>query len=156
MVSYSALSASLTALLEYLDLFQCYSILLPSHMHLSACYNNNSPHKLAFRFYMWAGDQKLRYDLVWPNCQCQKVSPKATQASGTSCIKVFFGEFEEIIQSWMHGVLLAKVEALGIGCHVSWGTQPVVYLRSCTLGVVLSLGSGSALVPSYLIIKHPL
>jgi len=63
MVSCSALSASLTALLEY---FHLVAVFQPSHMHLSVCYNNNSSHKLASRFYMRLGDQKLRYDLVWP------------------------------------------------------------------------------------------
>ena len=37
------------------------------HMHLSTFNNNNSPHKLSFQNAMQAGDQKLRYDLVWPN-----------------------------------------------------------------------------------------
>jgi len=27
---------------------------------------DNSPHKLSFQISMWVGDQKLRYDLVWP------------------------------------------------------------------------------------------
>ena len=34
---------------------------------LSACNNNNSLHKLENKFYMWAGYQKLRYNLEWPN-----------------------------------------------------------------------------------------
>ena len=35
-------------------------------MHLSTSKINNSPHKLSFQISMRAGDQKLRYDLVWP------------------------------------------------------------------------------------------
>ena len=56
----------MTALLEYLDLLQCLKITVLGHVHLSACNINNSPHKLGFQFSMWAGDQKLRFDLVWP------------------------------------------------------------------------------------------
>ena len=56
----------MTALLEYLDLLQCLKITVPGHVHLSACNINNSPHKLGFQFSMRAGDQKLRFDLVWP------------------------------------------------------------------------------------------
>ena len=36
------------------------------HMHLSTSNDNNSPHKLSFQNTMRAGDQKLRYELVWP------------------------------------------------------------------------------------------
>ena len=57
----------MTALLEYLDLLQCLKITVLGHVHLSACNINNSPHKLGFQFSMRAGDQKLRFDLVWPN-----------------------------------------------------------------------------------------
>ena len=57
---------SVTALLEYLDLLQCLKITVLGHVHLSACNINNSPHKLGFQFSMRAGDQKLRFDLVWP------------------------------------------------------------------------------------------
>ena len=49
------------------------------HMHLSAYKmtlnplsahnNNNSPHKFGFKFYMRAGDQKLKYNLEWPNAR---------------------------------------------------------------------------------------
>ena len=56
----------MTALLEYLDLLQCLKIAVLGHVHLSACNINNSPHKLGFQFSMRAGDQKLRFDLVWP------------------------------------------------------------------------------------------
>ena len=56
----------MTALLEYLDLLQCLKITVLGHVHLSACNINNSPHKLGFQFSMRAGDQKLRFDLVWP------------------------------------------------------------------------------------------
>ena len=35
-------------------------------MHLSSSKINNSPHKLSFQISMCAGDQKLRYHLVWP------------------------------------------------------------------------------------------
>ena len=63
----TALLESLTALLEYLDLLQCLKITVLGHVHLSACNINNSPHKLGFQFSMRAGDQKLRFDLVWPN-----------------------------------------------------------------------------------------
>jgi len=35
-------------------------------MHLSTSKSNNSPHKLSFQDTVRAGDQKLRYDLVWP------------------------------------------------------------------------------------------
>ena len=69
----TALLESLTALLEYLDLLQCLKITVPGHVHLSACNINNSPHKLGFQFSMRAGDQKLRFDLVWP---------KGTKVSG--------------------------------------------------------------------------
>ena len=62
----TALLESLTALLEYLDLLQCLKITVLGHVHLSACNINNSPHKLGFQFSMRAGDQKLRFDLVWP------------------------------------------------------------------------------------------
>ena len=65
--SVTALLESLTALLEYLDLLQCLKITVLGHVHLSACNINNSPHKLGFQFSMRAGDQKLRFDLVWPN-----------------------------------------------------------------------------------------
>ena len=58
----------MTALLEYLDLLQCLKITVLGHVHLSACNINNSPHKLGFQFSMRAGDQKLRFDLVWPYC----------------------------------------------------------------------------------------
>ena len=60
---------SVTALLEYLDLLQCLKITVLGHVHLSACNINNSPHKLGFQFSMRAGDQKLRFDLVWPNIE---------------------------------------------------------------------------------------
>ena len=63
----TALLESLTALLEYLDLLQYLKITVLGHVHLSACNINNSPHKLGFQFSMRAGDQKLRFDLVWPN-----------------------------------------------------------------------------------------
>ena len=63
----TALLESLTALLEYLDLLQCLKITVLGHVHLSAYNINNSPHKLGFQFSMRAGDQKLRFDLVWPN-----------------------------------------------------------------------------------------
>ena len=63
----TALLECLTALLEYLDLLQCLKITVLGHVHLSACNINNSPHKLGFQFSMRAGDQKLRFDLVWPN-----------------------------------------------------------------------------------------
>ena len=33
---------------------------------ISTCNNNNSLHKLGFKVYMQAGEQKLRYDLEWP------------------------------------------------------------------------------------------
>ena len=56
----------MTALLEYLDLLQCLKITVLGHVHLNACNINNSPHKLGFQFSMRAGDQKLRFDLVWP------------------------------------------------------------------------------------------
>ena len=56
----------MTALLEYLDLLQCLKITVLGHVHLSTCNINNSPHKLEFQFSMRAGDQKLRFDLVWP------------------------------------------------------------------------------------------
>ena len=56
----------MTALLEYLDLLQCLKFTVLGHVHLSACNINNSPHKLGFQFSMRAGDQKLRFDLVWP------------------------------------------------------------------------------------------
>ena len=62
----TALLESLNALLEYLDLLQCLKITVLGHVHLSACNINNSPHKLGFQFSMRAGDQKLRFDLVWP------------------------------------------------------------------------------------------
>ena len=62
----TALLECLTALLEYLDLLQCLKITVLGHVHLSACNINNSPHKLGFQFSMRAGDQKLRFDLVWP------------------------------------------------------------------------------------------
>ena len=42
------------------------SILLQCHMHLSTSKINNSPNKLSFQITTWVGDQKLRYDLVWP------------------------------------------------------------------------------------------
>ena len=35
---------------------------------LSAHNNNNSSHKFGFKFYMRAGDQKLKYNLEWPYC----------------------------------------------------------------------------------------
>ena len=38
-------------------------------MHLNTSKINNSPHKLGFQITMRAGDQKLRYDLVWPNSE---------------------------------------------------------------------------------------
>ena len=56
----------MTALLEYLDLLQCLKITVLGHVHLNACNINNSPHKLGFQFSKRAGDQKLRFDLVWP------------------------------------------------------------------------------------------
>ena len=68
----TALLECLTALLEYLDLLQCLKITVLGHVHLSACNINNSPHKLGFQFSMRAGDQKLRFDLVWPNCRPQQ------------------------------------------------------------------------------------
>jgi len=40
--------------------------ILLCHMHLSTSKINHSPHKLSFQNTMQAGDQKLRYDLVWP------------------------------------------------------------------------------------------
>ena len=60
----------MTALLEYLDLLQCLKITVLGHVHLNACNINNSPHKLGFQFSMRAGDQKLRFDLVWPKVEC--------------------------------------------------------------------------------------
>ena len=66
----TALLECLTALLEYLDLLQCLKITVLGHVHLSACNINNSPHKLGFQFSMRAGDQKLRFDLVWPKSTC--------------------------------------------------------------------------------------
>ena len=33
---------------------------------LSTYNNNNRPHKIEFKFYMRAGDQKLKYNLEWP------------------------------------------------------------------------------------------
>ena len=33
---------------------------------LLSTYNNNSLHKLEYKFYMRADDQKLRYNLEWP------------------------------------------------------------------------------------------
>ena len=69
----TALLESLTALLEYLDLLQCLKITVLGHVHLSACNINNSPHKLGLQFSMRAGDQKLRFDLVWPNYTVQSM-----------------------------------------------------------------------------------
>ena len=66
----------MTALLEYLDLLQCLKITVLGHVHLSACNINNSPHKLGFQFSMRAGDQKLRFDLVWPNLSLPAVTIK--------------------------------------------------------------------------------
>ena len=35
--------------------------------HLKPFKHHNSPHKFGFKFYMWAGDQKLNYNLEWSN-----------------------------------------------------------------------------------------
>ena len=67
----------MTALLEYLDLLQCLKITVLGHVHLSACNINNSPHKLGFQFSMRAGDQKLRFDLVWPLVLCSHSAQRA-------------------------------------------------------------------------------
>ena len=40
---------------------------------LSAHNNNNSPHKFGFKFYMRAGDQKLKYNLEWPKRASKRV-----------------------------------------------------------------------------------
>jgi len=62
----------LTVLVEYLDLkalftsWDLFLALFLGHMHLSTSKINNSPHKLSFQISMRAGDQKLRFDLVWP------------------------------------------------------------------------------------------
>ena len=41
-------------------------IILINKHPLSAHNNINSPHKFRFKFYMQAGDQKLKYNLEWP------------------------------------------------------------------------------------------
>ena len=71
MDSVTVLLESLTALLEYLDLLHCFKNqclwFLLGHMHLSTCNINNNPHKLGIQALHAGGDQKQRFDLVWPN-----------------------------------------------------------------------------------------
>ena len=88
----TALLECLTALLEYLDLLQCLKITVLGHVHLSACNINNSPHKLGFQFSMRAGDQKLRFDLVWPyrtlQCWHQTENINCYTLQGTPCMYI--------------------------------------------------------------------
>ena len=87
----TALLECLTALLEYLDLLQCLKITVLGHVHLSACNINNSPHKLGFQFSMRAGDQKLRFDLVWPKLNgtlsMTNIGRKKSTTGSTNIIK---------------------------------------------------------------------
>ena len=56
---------------------------------LSAHNNNNSPHKFGFKFYMWAGDQKLKYNLEWPYTVFYVQENYALQVRGVPTIQGF-------------------------------------------------------------------
>ena len=44
--------------------------ILKTSKHLIKLLSNNSLHKLENKFYMRPGNQKLRYNLEWPNSGC--------------------------------------------------------------------------------------